>query len=419
MNSDQQPNGGGEAPAPPALPAWIEPSVFESVIRDKFPDFKQIKDFKAIPALGAGENYATVMLRLIIEVELRDGSSKNMSYMLKTAHDSVYFRQMMQFHNVFAVESDVYREVLPEFEEMYREAGVEIKFGANSYDLTVEEPYILLEDLATRGFKNMNRLEGLDMEHVHAVLSKMAQWHAASAVRVANKGPYKQSLSSGFMKEGAREMMKAMFDGMFKIFLQCAKSFEGSEEYYETMNANSDKLVDDFIKLAEQEKKEFCVLNHGDCWSNNVMFQHDAFGKVKETYFVDFQGPRYGSPAQDLYYFLLSSAKYEIKIKNFDHFIKFYHDCLVRNLTLLNYSQKVPTLRDLHILLYKSGLWGYSTVTGVMGAVLLDPNENAQMENFFADTDAGQLFRFQMYSGARYRKHAEMLLPWLYNRGAF
>ncbi|XP_075148827.1 uncharacterized protein LOC142222531 [Haematobia irritans] len=416
MSSDQEQNG--QSPASSPLPEWIEPSVFESVIRDKCPDFKQIKDFKAIPALGAGENYATVMLRLVVDVELNDGSSKNISFMMKTAHDSEFFRQMMSFHNAFQVESDVYREILPEFEEMYKEAGVEVKFGAISYDLAVDHPYILLEDLSTRGFKNMNRLEGLDMDHIKAVLSKLAQWHAASAVRVANKGPYKETLDSGFIKEGARDMMKGMFDGMFKIFLQCAKSYAGVEEYWEAMNRNCEHMIDNFFKVAQEEKQGFCVLNHGDCWSNNVMFQHDDSGKIKETYFVDFQAPRYGSPAQDLYYFLLSSAHYDIKVKNFDYFIKFYHDCLVKNLTLLNYSKKVPTLKDLHIMMYQSGLWGYSTVSGVMGAVLLDPNENAQMDNFFADTDVGQLFRIQMYSNARYRKHAEMLLPWLYNRGS-
>lgn len=54
-----------------------------------------------------------------------------------------------------------------------------------------------------------------------------------------------------------------------------------------------------------------------------------------------------------------------------------------------------------------------------MGAVLLDPNEDASVDNFFAETDIGKRFRMQMYSNARYRKHAELLLPWLHNRGAF
>lgn len=278
--------------------------------------------------------------------------------MMKTAHDSEIFRQMMQIHDVFVTESEIYREVIPEFEQMYREVGLEVTFGAKSYSLDVQSPYILLEDLSPRGFKNENRLEGLDMEHTKAVLNKLAQWHAASAVRVANKGPYKPELCMGFLKESAREMMRSMFEGLWSIFIECAKSYEGIDEYLGAMITAKDKFMEEFLRLAEDEKRDFCVLNHGDCWANNVMFQHDAFGKIKETYLVDFQTPRYGTPAQDLYYFLISSTKYELKTKQFDYFVKYYHDRLVEYLKLLNYSKKIISLKDLHILLYKYGMWG-------------------------------------------------------------
>ncbi|XP_013107724.2 uncharacterized protein LOC106087280 [Stomoxys calcitrans] len=423
MSNDKQQNEKASddkaTAAPTPIPAWVEPSLFEPVIRQKFPELKQIKDFKAIPALAAGENFATLMLRLTAEIELKDGSSKNVSLMLKTAFDIDIFKQMVQFHDIFTVESDVYKEVIPELEDMYRATGVEVKFGPNSYELTTDQPYILLEDLSTRGFKNMNRLEGLDQEHVLAALTKLAQWHAASAVRVANKGLYKTTIGREKMKEGAEVMLKGMFDNMFTPFLKCATSYEGVEDFYEAMKAKSENMVEHFIKQTESEKQGFCVLNHGDMWSNNVMFQHDAFGNIKETYFVDFQLPRYGSPVQDLYYFLLSSSKYEIKLASFDYFIKYYHDCLVQNLTLLNYSKKVPTLRDLHIMMYQGGIWGFVTVTGVMCAVLLDPNEDARGENLFANTEVAKSLQAQMYGNARYRKHAEALLPWLYDRGAF
>lgn len=53
-----------------------------------------------------------------------------------------------------------------------------------------------------------------------------------------------------------------------------------------------------------------------------------------------------------------------------------------------------------------------------MAAVLLDPNEDANIDNFIGESDAGINLKIQMYSNARYRKHCEMILPWLYNRGA-
>lgn len=88
------------------------------------------------------------------------------------------------------------------------------------------------------------------------------------------------------------------------------------------------------------------------------MFQYDAFGKIKNTLFIDFQVGKYGSPANDLYYFILSSANKEIKLKEFDYLIRFYYDNLIENLKLLQYHRPLPKLKNLHIALMNNGLAG-------------------------------------------------------------
>ncbi|XP_037817362.1 uncharacterized protein LOC119607493 [Lucilia sericata] len=400
------------------IPLWIKVSLFEPVFKQIEPQFHQTKNFKAKRALSAGENYATIMLRVEAEIELKDGSSKSITLMLKTANNNEMFREMMKNHNIFDVEATMYRDIVPELEQMYKDVGVEVRFGAKSYELSTDQPYILLEDLKPKGFENVNRLEGLDMEHTHSVLNKLAQWHAASANRVALKGPYDRSICEGYVKEETRDITETLFRNLFKVHLDCAKSYDGHELYYERLREQLDGRTDELYDTAKLDLNEFNVLNHGDCWSNNVMFKHDASGKIKETFLVDYQIPRYGTPAQDLYYFLLSSTKYELKIKHFDYFIRYYHSELLKNLKLLNYFKKLPTLSDIHISLHKHHPWALSTVVGVMAAVLLDPNDNANFDNFLGDDDAGIKFKIQMFSNARYRKHSELILPWLYNRGA-
>jgi len=56
--------------------------------------------------------------------------------------------------------------------------------------------------------------------------------------------------------------------------------------------------------------------------------------------------------------------------------------------------------------------------TGVMAAVLVDPTESASFENFIGDSAEGADFQMQMYNNPRYRKHIQVILPWLLNRGA-
>ncbi|KAH8330906.1 hypothetical protein KR067_008721, partial [Drosophila pandora] len=401
------------------IPDWITADLFEDVLKANIEGYSKVRNFKADSGSAAGENYATIMLRVHIEVELKDGKTKQVSYMVKLPHQLEAFREMMKTTNIFEIERTMYDEVVPEMESIYRDAGVDIVFGAKSYDLkNAKSDYVALEDLGIKGFKNANRLEGLDQAHTERVLQKLAQWHAASAVRVATRGPYPKILLAGFFKEENRAMMEEMMKGMGGRFVRSCATYEGNEVYLEKVKAIQPLFVDKLMQFSKADPTEFNVLNHGDSWSNNIMFQYDAFGKIKEVYLVDYQIPKYGTVAQDLLYFLISSTKLEDKLSKFDYYIKVYHDYLVEHLKLLKYSKPIPTLRDIHLALFKYGFFGYSVATGVMAAVLLDPTDKASFENFLGETAEGVDFQMQMYNNARYRKHIQLILPWLLNRGA-
>lgn len=88
------------------------------------------------------------------------------------------------------------------------------------------------------------------------------------------------------------------------------------------------------------------------------MFQYDAFGKIKNILLMDFQVSKYGSPACDLYYCILSSARKDIKISQFDYMIRYYYDRLIENLKLLQYHRPLPKLQNIHEALLRNGLAG-------------------------------------------------------------
>lgn len=110
--------------------------------------------------------------------------------------------------------------------------------------------------------------------------------------------------------------------------------------------------------LNDPKPGEFNALNHGDGWANNIMFQYNDENGPANTYFVDLQVPKWGTVAQDLYYFLISSTSLDVKISKFDYFIWFYHSELVKHLILLDYSKPLPTLRSIHDALNKYSGWG-------------------------------------------------------------
>ncbi|EDW51213.1 uncharacterized protein LOC6619717 [Drosophila sechellia] len=401
------------------IPDWVTAELFEDVLESSVDGYSKVRNFKAEMGSAAGDNYATIMLRVNIEVELQDGTTKEVSYMVKLPHQMEIYKEMMKHTNIFEIERTMYNSVVPEMESLYKAAGVEVTFGAKSYELkNAQTEYIALEDLCIKGFKNANRLEGLDQAHTERVLRKLAQWHAATAVRVATKGQYPEIVLRGFFKEENRPMMNNMMNGMGQVFVKCCSTYEGNEAYIEQVKALKSVMIDELFKMCVVDPTEFNALNHGDSWTNNIMFQYDESGKIKEVYMVDFQVSKYGTVAQDLLYFLISSTKLEDKLSKFDYYIKVYHDNLVEHLKILKYSKPMPSLRDIHKSLYKYGTFAYSVATGVMAAVLVDPTENANFENFVGDTAEGLDFQMKMYNNPRYRKHMQAILPWLLNRGA-
>lgn len=162
---------------------------------------------------------------------------------------------------------------------------------------------------------------------------------------------------------------------------------------------------------------EFNVLNHGDCWMNNLLFKLDSKGEVQDMLFVDFQNPKYGSPTQDLFYLILTSVHIDYKLDYFEYFIRHYHEQLTQHLDLLGFTGKQPSLRELHMLMYKHGSWAVFPSIGVLPIVILDPNESATFENFLGDSESSAKFKNLLYTNKRYHGYIEKLLPWLDNKG--
>lgn len=160
-----------------------------------------------------------------------------------------------------------------------------------------------------------------------------------------------------------------------------------------------------FLSLSVFDDTEFNVINHGDCWINNLLFKFDTDGNLKDMKFVDFQLPKYGHPSTDLLNFLMSSVHIDYKLTHFDYFIKYYHDQLIEHLQLLKYKDRLPTLRELHMQLYKYGIWAITASVMVLPIVLLDQSEES-ME-----------YKSQLYTNVRYKENIEQIMPWLDNRG--
>ncbi|KAH8363283.1 hypothetical protein KR084_007764 [Drosophila pseudotakahashii] len=396
---------------------WLNVSDFRDIISSSEPNFEKIISGSWKSATKPGDNFASILLMVDIEAQLKDKSLKTFSYILKVQ----IVNQFMNFAdlNLFAKEIEVYGTYVPAFEQLYKEAGLPVTFSAKSYRLSkdVSEEYLILDNLQTDGFKMRDRMKGMDLEHTKCTLKKLAQWHAASLKYKELNGPYPPKYNDGIFTEQTAEIHKGMFAQTRKPFIEAVSKFDGVDEYLDKLTTALDTQIDKIIEDSKINEQEFNVLNHGDAWINNMMFQYDSEGHVKETFLLDHQVSRYGNPAQDLYYFIMSSTHLDIKVDQFDYLIRWYHQNLVEHAKLLKYNGFVPSLKEMHIILLEHPTFAVTTMLTTLTICLNKTDDNFSPNDFMAESKEAETMRSAMFSNERYRANIERVMPWLNRRG--
>ncbi|KAH8232666.1 hypothetical protein KR032_011423 [Drosophila birchii] len=416
------------------LPKWISNITLKKAINEQVGINENISEVTVVKGSSEGENYSSQILRLRVDVELigksyspgqfhiyynqfsfwPDHYVKTLSFVLKTQHNNEVMAAILDKLKLFQKEEQMYHNILPKFEKLYANAHKRIQFAPRAFKVDRDPgvDYILLDDLHLKGFKNANRLAGLDLVHMQKALEKLAAFHAASACYVEHHGLFPEEFTVGVFSEANRKLLQEF--NASGAFLAQLKKWKNAEKLYEKLADSDDYLVDRLLQDQQYNPREFNVLNHGDCWANNIMFQYDAFGIIKETLFVDFQVGKYGSPANDLYYLILSSTAPELKTAKFDYLVRYYFDNLLENLKLLQYHRPLPKLKNLHAALFRNGLAAYMVVSKVLPVVMLDKTNNANLESYISDESK---MKNAMFTNPKYVQVMTEVLPWLDNRG--
>ncbi|EDW84821.2 uncharacterized protein Dwil_GK14323 [Drosophila willistoni] len=339
---------------------WINEELFEGLIKKRYSNFHSIEQFIIDWAVGWRENFGSFVFRIEIEIQMKDKKKEKASYILKIPFESDRGDEH-ELHDHFVSESDMYDRLVPELESIYaKNTSLFVKFKPQHFKFTDSEimpkcDYLLMEDLVAKGYKNMDRTVGLDQRQMEAVLKKLAQWHAASAVRVNQIGHYEEKYQSKVI-----DSIDFTIQSRLGNFLECMQqAYELEPEKQTLVKKYVSRLHDLFMDVGRIKPDEFNVLNHGDFWCNNFMFKVEVeSNEILDVCFVDFQLPIYGTPAQDLLCLLMTSPQLGIKLSKFDYFVEFYHQELTKHLVLLHYNLIAPTLQQLQENLFRNSVLG-------------------------------------------------------------
>lgn len=149
------------------------------ITRDQF----KVRLVFITPATGKNENYVSVVYRAKIKIEiLEPKESKLVDVIVKALISPIQEMKELEF---FEHEIVVYKDVIEEFENTFLERANEVvEFGPKCIKIDYK-PFeiIVLDDLKAEDYVMADRKVGLNLEHSKLVLSKLAKFHAASAIR--------------------------------------------------------------------------------------------------------------------------------------------------------------------------------------------------------------------------------------------
>lgn len=206
--------------------------------------------------------------------------------------------------------------------------------------LGIEDNILVLEDMVSKGFVMLdNKFFTFDFPHCEIVMETLGMFHSQSIIFEERN---KMNLVE-FCREmridiepnnDSEEGVSALYKTLTHGILYC------TENNFQFDSATCGKFHDVFLNVVSNMKdiiamKGRKVQDHGDLWSNNMMFKYDD-GKPVKCCFIDFQTTRYTSPARDILIFLYYTTTRAFRIENSEKLLKIYYDSLAKCLAEVN-----------------------------------------------------------------------------------
>ncbi|XP_028178750.1 uncharacterized protein LOC114366171 [Ostrinia furnacalis] len=343
------------------------------------------------PAGKAGDNFVATVLRITVIVQ--DGNDFKM--IAKVAPQLEAVRTGMNTSYLFNNEIIMYEQVLPKFKSLQEEAGVsenEILRYAHCYGCLSEEPneVILLEDLKPLDYVMLDRRAPMSNEAVLLVLKNFATIHSMSYVLKHLEPETYENFSNRLT-----DVWKLMANEDQMMFLaqveQSALEVLDDEEYKKYIRGVVSQMNALLPKIKKHENPKYLIIQQGDSWTNNIMFQLDE-GKPSNAIMIDYQLANENSPVADLLYFVFCCTDHAIRSEHYQDWISFYHDQLDKSLSNFglkaNYIYPKDQL-DADLKRYSKLFLGSAVLLQSM--LMRSPEEAAQMHEAMTKFDVEKL----------------------------
>ncbi|XP_052889969.1 uncharacterized protein LOC128298264 [Anopheles moucheti] len=375
-------------------------------------------------ATANGDNYMSDVFRIVASYIDEDASDhspepRRVSLVVKSLPNTGQRGPIIEEMQAYEKEASMFRDIVPQLSTMANDTF----FAARCfYASDLPERLLVFEDLKALGYVTANRQAGLDFAHCVLVMKKIGQFHAAS-MRFAEKEldllrrKFHFNMFNPDYSEPS-EQMRIIFEKGLEALIAVAKT--QWDNFDQTIVAKMEKLTPVYVERLRECLEQDCesdggyrVLNHGDLWSNNMMFRYDPndLSIVQDVAFVDLQLSFYSSPGVDLNYALANCPNFETRPR-LDELVEVYHASFKATLEYLEYDARpIPTLEDVRHEIRRMEFFALMSVLTVLPIVLMDQTDElvANFENLLEGEDAEKARQIQ-YNGKNYQRIVRPML---------
>lgn len=275
-----------------SYPSWLNGEYFQDILRKTRKNTSiTVRNVKVEPCGAANDGFLSTLLCAFVTYVVNSIEvCESFVLKLSTTQDLAIEKVGRNGYDVQNKEMLFFEVIAPQIVKVLAKIDESENLIPNTFAIDRNFDAIVFEDLKARSFVMVDRQVGLDEIQTKMALKKLANFHAASLV-IQSKHPNAfKSFNAGMFSRDI-DAFNFAFDSIFDLAAEEIVTWSDCKEYGEKLM----KMRGSFIELATRcfdvLPGDFCVLNHGDLWTNNLMFKFDENGKtedvilVNETYF--------------------------------------------------------------------------------------------------------------------------------------
>lgn len=235
-----------------------------------------------------GDGFLGIVYRITITGKRYENSHQHLSLIVKIPPSNQKRRIDFGSYEAFDREILAYQFYLPEIvnflHEKHTETSATIEFssypkcyGTVPAQTDTDDYGLILQDLKQSNYKMWNKIEPITIDHANLVIIELAKLHGLSlSIRDQNLHLYEkiEQLNDVMLEKliGAKHYVDQNIDRAIDTLDTITDCLEIKK--MKMLKKNFRSYVEECVHPDDEEKR-FMVLNHGDCWTNNMMFLYN------------------------------------------------------------------------------------------------------------------------------------------------